>query len=820
MKRIAIALTLLVVLGAFAGVAYRQFSKPSTPAEAFTEASKQQIRFQEKIDLERIADEPDIATIEGYEIRIRSLWTNLIEAWPDSEEADRARLRLLERDVAQEPDAKAKVDLIDAFLAERPEHAAKKDLLWKKAELMRDELKDPLGAIAVFGEIETHYPDDPIAPKAALASARIYDEIQEHGAAARSYARIAEKYPTSPEAEQAQMRRAALLEEKLDQKREAAELYRQVAARNPGGAAGREARRRSDELFGELEQDDQAQYYQDTYKLEERDLYRISKEEFNSPTRKKIRAQGFDVEHYAMDLSLDPENSMMELTALVRGELRDELDQPLILELNPGLDVERIDLVAGGEEERASLKFSKRGPYVEMILPPLKGEPPYVLELEFEISGQVGQWLGDSLTAEGGSLRTESRWFPSGYIGDTATKRIAIECPDPYVALAQGFPEDAEDSEKEGWTRRVYVQDRPTPFATIAIGKFIELTETGPDDLPIVLYLHEANAEAGEGIIASAKKAIEVYENIFGAFPYRRLAIAEVPAFPGGYGAASLILLGSVAFTGDETPEKFIAHEIAHQWWGNLVSVDLQEGSIPWLSESFATYLDAVFTERTQGEAAFRNQIRTMANFYRENAVQFEDRPIAETLWLNSMYHSLMYEKGALVLHSLRRELGDEAFFNLLRDFVERHRNETVNVDQFAAAAGEAAGEPMDWFFDQALNRTGYAHLTIEEATGHRSETGWSIDLHVTQPEDAVYRMTLDVEITTEGGDAEIVEAEIVSASDRVTLTCIGRPTRVRLDPENWHLIDARRELIEAQVTFDTPAVSADEAMRLPREEL
>lgn len=840
MKRLSLVLALLLVLGLGAiGTWYLQ--QPKNAAEAFEKASKQETRLNEELRLAREEDPPDAEKIARLENEIRATWSEFVELWPDSEEADNARYRLLLIDLAAAEPGKPRLELVEAFLEAHPEHENVPDLMWRRAEILRDEIDDPLVAVEAFGEIEAKFPDDAMAPRAALAAARIYDAIEEPAAAAKAYAELAEKYPNSPEAQQALMREAALLEEKLGRKEEAAEVYREVAEANPGSAMGRQAQGRRKRLLGEIGEGEQEEYYQQTYQQAEFAPYDISQEDYNHPTRKKMREQGFDAEHYNVTVRLDPEKRELSAVTRLRGTIRKPLTGPLLLELNPRLEIESITSGRDGAEPD-SLKFEHKDEFLGIVIPGAdaiaEGET-LPLDLTFTYRGGVETWGGGEERADALSLWGETRWFPQTQIGDMYTQAVTIEIPEGFEAVAQGErlgETEAIDGE-EDWLRARFRQDQPGQFMTLAMGRFEITRFTGPGGVPMEILVAPDHEKAAESIRESMESSVRVYNAMLGRFPFDKLAVAEVPEFPGGYGSASLILMGTIVFDGaGGGPEKILAHEIAHQWFGNLLSLDLQDGSIPWLSEGFATYCDAVYTERTAGRQAFLNQIIKMGNFYRQNALLFEDRPISQTLWRNPMYRSLMYEKGALVLHELRREIGDEKFFRLLKEFVAENEFEIVRIGDFAQKAAEIAGQDLDWFFEQTLDRTGYPTVEVVQALAEPAdgsedpdaEGPWTIDLTLKQS-DPAYRLKLDLAFDLADGATHVETIELSKLRLNTELETPGKPQKIRIDPDGWYLLGGGLDVKASPVTIlgeepapvdvvDEPAAEAESAAPKPAE--
>lgn len=830
MKRPGLLLALVLVF-ALGGGAYWWLTQPRTAADAFEKAAKAETRLEEDLRTARDADPPDTAEIARLEQEIRDNWTEFVERWPDSPEADEARHRLLTIDLAAAEPGQARLDLIEKFLKDRPEHAKAKDLLWRKAEILRDEVKDPLVAVEAFKDIEKKYPEDEIAPKAALAAAQIYDSIEEPAAAAKAYAELAEKYPDSPEAQQALMRQAALLEEKLNQKAAAAEVYREVAESNPGSAMGRQAQGRRKQLLGEIGEGEQEQYYEQMYQQAEFAPYDISQEDYNHPTRKRIREQGLDVEHYGITIRLDPTKKELTARATLRGKARKPLAGPLLLELNPLLKVGAVTLrspeTAGGEA--ANVTFNHKDEFLEISLPGGEGasaEKPLPLELAFTYQGGVETWADDAGTTEALSLWGETRWYPQAAMGDMYTQAVSVEHPKGYEAVAQGERlGKPEKLDEDGWLVSRFEQTQPAQFMTVAIGRFEVTRFEGPGGLPMEILVAPGHEKAAKAIRYSMETSVRVYNEMLGAFPFDKLAVAEVPEFPGGYGSASLILMGTIMFTEEAGgPEKILAHEIAHQWFGNLLSLDLQDGSMPWLSEGFATYCDAVYTERTLSHQAFLNQIRKMGNFYRQNVLLFEDRPISQTLWRSPMYRSLMYEKGALVLHELRREIGDDAFFRLLKEFVAENEFEIVRIQDFSDKASAVAGRDLDWFFEQTLDRTGYPTVEVVQtlatpkSADAAGESGpWTIDVTLRQS-DPAYRMKLDLAVDLEGGAEHRETIELSKLRHEASIEVAGKPEEIRIDPDGWYLLGGGLDVMKTKVAIageepaETPVVEGEAA--------
>lgn len=801
MKRIPLLLTALFALLAAGGIGTWLFLRgPATPAEAFQKAARNETRLDEKIQLERRSASPSAENLSRHEASIRRGWSSLIERWPDSPEAANAAHRLLLRDLAAAKDGKERIDLISNFLAAHPGHEKKKDLLWQKAEILRDETKDPLAAVVVFDQIESDFAKDPVAPKAALAKAKVYEQINEYSAAAKAYRELTEKYPDAEEAAEAQMKLAGLLEERLGKKEEAAKVYQKVVEKSPGSAAGKVAERRRQNLLGELRQGDREQYYAENYGGPILNPYEISKEELGSPSLQRIRDQGFDLARYEITVRLDPEHMKLEAEAILIGRLTKPISAPLLLQLNPAFEVSQVHPILA---DAAELKFEQRGPFVEALLPPELSGVGTPLAFSVKYAGTIGTWYGDAMTSEGTSLRSTAKWYPQTAYGDLFTQRTIIECPSGYRAIAQGQEEKLTGAPpREGWTRFAFEQRQQTQFMTLALGKYETVAFEAPGGLPVELNLRHEHAGEAESLRKATLDILKVDLDLFGGFPFEKLTIAEAPELPGACAAPSLVLIGS-GILGKAVPTRnLLAHEIARQWWGGSLSIAMTPESIPWLLEGFATYADALLAERTENPEALTARIHTLAALYRKSITSVEDLPLGQALASGPSFRPVVGEKGAALVHSLRREMGDEAFFKFLKQVFESDPCRVIQTKELALIASRAARRDLTWFFDQALAQTGFPRLEIGEASAAREGTGWLLDLKLKQPEPG-WKMTLDVAIETEKGmltrEGLAVEAR---AENELKIHLDSKPARIELDPKRWHPIDPSEELTRRDVTI------------------
>ena len=340
-----------------------------------------------------------------------------------------------------------------------------------------------------------------------------------------------------------------------------------------------------------------------------------------------------------------------------------------------------------------------------------------------------------------------SFWYPQAPTTDYATARMMISVPAEFEAVASGSPAGSPVSQQdaEGQMRKQYVFDtlRPARYLACVISRFsgrqtaqLQLPlarpdareaiadgpsasddpDAAPDPQDFSLYV-EGNPRQTNRTRGFAEKTADVlrfYTSLLGDVPYGSFTVALTEAdVPGGHSPAYFAILNQpvpttpfrwqndpVAF--QNYPTFFLAHEVAHQWWGQAVG--WKNYHEQWLSEGFAQYFAALYAERERGADQFTAVLRQM----RRTAM---DQSPNGPVWLgyrlghikgdSRIFRALVYNKGAMVLHMLRRLVGDDAFFRGLRSFYETWRYKKAGTDDFRASMEAASGQSLERFFER-----------------------------------------------------------------------------------------------------------------------
>lgn len=286
------------------------------------------------------------------------------------------------------------------------------------------------------------------------------------------------------------------------------------------------------------------------------------------------------------------------------------------------------------------------------------------------------------------------------------------------------------------------------------------------------------------GAFAAAGNIVAYFARTVGPFPYPQLAHVQSSTRFGGMENAGAIFYADRLF---RTPEGvgvgLIAHETAHQWFGDAVT-ERAWGHL-WLSEGFATYFAALYAAHAHGDSAFRAEREGIRATVRRSPVTAA-RPVLDTAQteLLQLLNSNSYQKGGFVLHMLRREVGDRAFFAGVRAYHAAHRHGTALTDDLRAAVEREAGRDLRWFFDQWLTRPG---LIEGQVTWRHDPAAQGLAVTVVQDgRSAPYRFSLPLEVTLADGTRRLVTVPVPAAREATVLADLHLsqpPQSVAVDP-------------------------------------
>ena len=322
----------------------------------------------------------------------------------------------------------------------------------------------------------------------------------------------------------------------------------------------------------------------------------------------------------------------------------------------------------------------------------------------------------------------------------------------------------------------------PTKVMVIGIAHFAVQHIGETNNIPVSNWVYPQTKKQGFYDFANSKKILEFFIEKFGEYPYQKLANVQSKTQFGGMENAGAIFYFEKSVTGKQEHEDLIAHEIVHQWFGNSAS----EIDWPhlWLSEGFANYFTSLYILETKGEEGFQQRIKEererVLNFYKKRQTPIID---TENTHLISLLNANSYEKGAWVLHMLRKKLGDETFWKGIRAYYEKFKFSNASTNDFKNVMKEVSGQNLDNFFTQWLQKGGHPVL----------KTSWlyyqnKLRLLIDQTQENNFQFPLDVEIIYTDGTSEIKTIEISKIAIPYEFETKGEVKDVKLDPNTWLL--------------------------------
>lgn len=509
-----------------------------------------------------------------------------------------------------------------------------------------------------------------------------------------------------------------------------------------------------------------------------------------------------DAVRHELRVSFEPRSRSL------RGEdrLRLRLLRPtasLRLRLKEGLNVRSVSSQAG-----AHLFFRVRNQdSVVVALGPLSGEQedldlrvvydgtldPGLLADEADVPGEERRYqLGDGgpFGDEATLYSNRALWYPQPADNDYAEAELHLDVPEGWFVVGSG--EYAEGGLRDGRQHATYVLRRPGKYLTALVGRLAASGERQAGDVRLQAYATALRRGEAPGMLERAAEILEFYTGIFGPCPYPTLNVVLLQGqAPGGHSPPGMIVLTSRSpfqrerlaedpANFDDVPWFFLAHELAHQWWGQ--GVGGQNYRERWLSEGMAQYAAALWVQHTRGERTFRGVLRRLARWALRagpaGPIQLGFR-LGHLQRDPQIYRAIVYDKGAYVLHMLRGLVGDESFFRSLRTFQERERFTKAGTDDLREVMEEVSGRDLKPYFEAWVHGTDVPALSVEWRTspapgGQRTEVTVRAE-HVPGP------LPLDLTLRD---DATSVERRVTlePGGGRFTIDTAFKPSRVELN--------------------------------------
>ena len=503
----------------------------------------------------------------------------------------------------------------------------------------------------------------------------------------------------------------------------------------------------------------------------------------------------FDVLHYRLDLTFPFVSSAFRGTVtLTCCSQKDGLDK---------VELDMVDLVADSVflwREKVQAVQGNGEIIVSLGMALAKGDTFSVSISYHKLSQNENSYRGFyyyPMCAYTMSEPEDARyWFPCfDKPWDKATAELYVTVPKGVEVASIGLLEKRKLSEDGNWETFHWKTDYPvaTYLICVTMSKFYShwsdwYVSPAGDSLEIVYYVFTGDSANAKKDFVHMVDAVSFFSDRFGSYPFEKYGMAEVePFYYGGMEHQTMTTFNSHWIQGNRTYESGFVHELSHMWWGDAVT--LNNWPAIWLNEGFAVYSEALFIEHEYGPDAFHEKMENAEKNYFFQ-VNFRDFPIYNPPAGELFNWGIIYNKGAWVLHMLRRVVGDENFWKILRTYYTTYRYSNASIPEFRSVCESVSGMNLYWFFDEWIYNKGYPILQYSWSSRFLSDNKYEIILIINQVQTnaPLFQMPLDVRIN---GDeiSKDTTAWINEYSQSFVFLTNNQPKNLILDPDKWVLM-------------------------------
>ena len=399
-----------------------------------------------------------------------------------------------------------------------------------------------------------------------------------------------------------------------------------------------------------------------------------------------------------------------------------------------------------------------------------------------------------------GQPRANRYWFPCiDHPNERQTTEIIARVPAEFTVLSNGslVQQKTLDDGKRAQYHWKQAKPHVAYLVTLVAGNFAVIEETW-NDLPVTYYVAPEREADARRTFGRTREMLDFFSERFGDYPWEKYAQVVVEQFTSGgmENTSATTLYQGVMHDErallDSTPDRLIAHELGHQWWGDLVTCS--DWSHLWLNEGFATYCEVLWYEHKLG-ADERDYLLYQKSRSARTGSPLE-RPVVDRRYPSprTMFDSRSYPKGGWVLHMLRHQIGDEEFFRGLQRYGVVFAYQTAETSDFRKVFERLYGLSLERFFYDWTERKGHPKLSVK-STYDPDDRFVRMNVQQTQT-DEPFHFVLEIELTGAGVDGKaIVSRQRISEKEQTILVPVNkRPKLLRIDPKFTLLADIKEE--------------------------
>jgi len=513
-----------------------------------------------------------------------------------------------------------------------------------------------------------------------------------------------------------------------------------------------------------------------------------------SPAPAQTEQIPIDITAYKINAELLPDSHTLKAQAEVTFKTLKQT-QSAVLEMNGSLIISSIK----GPDGKTALQFAQdrvNDFNVRINLGQLY-EAGSDIKLTFEYSGPLatpeGGPIADTRLAyvgpEGSYLFYAARWFPfHGYASDRATSDISITVPANWVVAGHSVNPIAPTTARDGRKIFNFVETQPVLPGSFAAGQMLSRTVTSAGTR-IDLFSTIGNESRLQEIGQEVAQILQFYNQKFGPYgfgPHYVIAEVDDDTLESYSGTGIAFFQHKMLASDKPLAVGELAREVAYQWWG--VGTGLKSFDDVWLSQGLSEYSSILYRESRESAAEFRETLAEVI----ELALAFEQeasisRAPAQLNDQSPAYRSIIFYKGAYVFHMLRTTIGDDKFFQLIRDFYSTYKGKNVGIDEFEALASKVSGSTLRGFFGLWVDSTGVPEFKTDYSVIRTKEGKFKVRGTLRQNLDS-FRGPVSVALESEGGRETSMTLDMRGTSVDFELSSDGKPLDVVVDPENRYL--------------------------------
>lgn len=554
------------------------------------------------------------------------------------------------------------------------------------------------------------------------------------------------------------------------------------------------------------------------------------------PVRQYGRGRPIDVKHIKLEFTLNFEDETLEGRATTTLAPVGKPLGEIVLD-SIGLDISSVRASDGSE-----LDFEVTEDKLKIFLPhPAAPGVDFSVAVTYSAKPVTGVYFRtermgykpeETQAWTQGEPEDARSWFPCfDYPNERATTEMIVTVPEGFMALSNGELLSTTVDEQAGTKTFHWRESVPhvSYLVSLVVGKFVEIGDSY-GDIPLFYYVLPEFEEDAHLSFAKTPDMMRFFQDMIGVpYPYEMYAqVAVVDFIAGGMENTSITTLTERTLHDEAAHLTFrsdplVAHELVHQWWGDLLTC--RDWSHLWLNEGFATYFQSLWTEHDLGEDEFACEMLGTMSEILEADKGTQRAPIVRTTYgsPNPLFDVRSYSKGGWVLHMLRRELGDDLFWKCMHEYCVRHSGKVVETTDLMRTVEEVSGRGMEQFFDQWVYHGGYPELDVSYSWLNEEKLA-KVVVKQTQTVDELtplFRFTTDLQfICPNGNHREKIEISEPEHIFHVPLA--ERPDFVRFDPEYGVLkkldFEKPKPMLLAQLAGDKTVVGRIMAVRALKE--